>query len=291
MNTVEQAVIIGTGLVGTSVGLALRRAGVRVWLRDRDSRAVAEAVRLGAGHPLPATARPSVDLAVLAVPPAAVGEVLRDAQREGLAKHYTDVASVKAPIIVAAAGHGCDMRSFVPGHPMAGSEQSGPGAARADLFVGRTWALCPTAAVRPEAVATARALAELTGAAPTELSAEAHDRAAAIISHLPHLVSSALAAQLRTADSTALRLAGAGLRDVTRIAGGNVPLWLDILSQNADPVADTVDDLIEDLRHVAAELRSRAAIADSNASPAPALASLLDRGNDGRQRLMAERSS
>lgn len=289
MKGIEQAIIIGTGLVGTSVGLALRSAGVQVALRDRDADAMEQAVRLGAGSPLTSPRAPA-DLVVLAVPPAAVPGVLRDAQREGLARHYTDVASVKAPVIAAAAAHGCDLTSFVPGHPMAGGDQSGPGAARVGLFQGRTWALCPSSAVRPEAVSMVRTAAELTGAIPFELRAEVHDRAAAMISHLPHLVSSALAAQLAAADQTTLRMAGAGVRDVTRLAAGNVPLWLDILSQNAGPVADSIDQVIDDLRCVAAELRS---CADDPAGAAgrhtPALDTLLHRGQGGRRRLMAER--
>jgi prephenate dehydrogenase len=287
MKQVRRVVVIGTGLVGTSVALALRKADVEVGLHDRDEEALAHAVRLGAGLPLEAVGEPW-DVAVLAVPPAAVAPALLGAQRERIAHHYTDVASVKSPVIAAAMTLGCDLTSFVPGHPMGGGEKAGPGAARADLFTGRTWALCPTPEAHPDAVGAIRLTAELTGAVPYELGADEHDRAAALVSHLPHLVSSALAAQLITADSTAMRLTGAGVRDVTRVAAGDVPLWLDILCQNAVPVAERIEAVIEDLRCAATELRAHAA--DPAAAPgprAPALASLLRRGNDGRRRLVA----
>jgi prephenate dehydrogenase len=287
MKQVRRVVVIGTGLVGTSVALALGEAGTEVLLRDREGGALPLPAPPAPGLPLDGTGEPA-DLAVLAVPPAAVAAALRGAQRERLARHYTDVASVKSPVIAAAVALGCDMTSFVPGHPMGGGEKAGPGAARADLFAGRTWALCPTPEAHPDAVATVRLAAELTGAVPYELGADEHDRAAALVSHLPHLVSSALAAQLITADPTAMRLTGAGVRDVTRVAAGDVPLWLDILCQNAVPVAERIEAVIEDLRCAATELRAHAA--DPAGAPgrrAPALASLLRRGNDGRRRLVA----
>lgn len=284
MKNIDRATVIGTGLVGTSVALALRKGGIEVRLRDHNPHAVEEAVLLGAGQPLTA-ADPPADLVVLAVPPAAVARVLHDAQRAGLGRYFTDVASVKAPVVAAAAAYGCDLAGFVPGHPMAGGEQAGPGAARADLFLGRTWALCPTPEVSPEALATVRAAAELAGAVPYELPPECHDRAVAVVSHLPHVVSSAVAARLAEADSSALRLAGAGVRDVTRVAAGDVPLWLDILGHNAAPVADAIEALVDDLRGAAAALRAGAG---NPAERAHAVASLLRRGNDGRRRLIAE---
>jgi prephenate dehydrogenase len=275
---IRHALVIGTGLIGTSIALALRKRGVEVRLADSDDRALDEAVRLDAGRPLTATDRPA-DLVVLAMPPAAVALSLRDAQRARLGHLYTDVAGVKAPVVAAARKYGCDLSAFVPAHPMAGGEHAGPGAARADLFLGRTWAICPTAEVSRQSIGTVRAMAELSGAAPYELSPEVHDRAAALISHLPHVVSSALAARLENADAPALRLAGRGVRDVTRVAAGDVSLWLDILGQNADLVAAPLESVIEDLQGAARELRS---------GNHAALASLLQRGNNGRRRLLAE---
>jgi prephenate dehydrogenase len=275
---IEHVTVVGTGLIGTSIALAMRKSGVVVHLTDRNPQALDEAIRLGAGSARDIGDRPA-DLVVLAVPPAAVAPTLRDAQRAGFGHHYTDVAGVKAPIVAAARGHGCDLSVFVPGHPMAGGERSGPGAARADLFTGRTWAICRTDEVSSRSVDIVRCAVELAEAMPYEIAAAAHDDAAALISHLPHLVSSALAARLTQADPVAIRLAGRGVRDVTRIAAGDVALWLDILGHNAVPVAAVLDALIEDLREAARELRS-------GEPGTTALASLLRRGNDGRVRLL-----
>ncbi|MFG1913251.1 prephenate dehydrogenase [Micromonospora sp. NPDC048898] len=286
MGEIRQVVVIGTGLMGTSVALALRRAGIGVWLRDRDPAALEQAVRLGAG--LASDPGAPVDLAVLAVPPAAVAATLHDSQRDRIAEFYTDVASVKSSVFAAAAARGCDLATYVPGHPMAGGEKTGPAAARADLFDGRTWAICPTAAVRARAIAVVRRAAELTGAVPYEIGAEEHDRAAALVSHLPHLVSSVLAAQLTAADPAALRLTGAGVRDVTRVAAGDVRLWVDILCHNADRVAERIEAVVEDLQSAATELRAHAANpVEAPADRVTALAALLRRGNDGHRRLVA----
>ncbi|MEV4259805.1 prephenate dehydrogenase/arogenate dehydrogenase family protein, partial [Spirillospora sp. NPDC049652] len=139
-----RVVVIGTGLIGTSIALALRGRGSEVYLSDRDAAALAVAAEIGAGEPLPDGGLDGpADLAVIAVPPAAVAVTLLDAQKRDLAAVYTDVASVKALPLAQAAEVGCDLASYVPGHPLAGRERSGPSAARDDLFLGRPWALCP----------------------------------------------------------------------------------------------------------------------------------------------------
>jgi prephenate dehydrogenase len=281
----SNATVIGTGLVGTSVALGLRQAGVPVRLEDRSGGALRQATRMGAGVPLSDGDEPA-DLVLLAVPPASVAQVLLRAQRRGLGRFYTDVASAKAAVIAAAAGQGCDFTTFVPGHPMAGAEHRGPSRARGDLFAGRSWALCPAPGTDPDAVATVRQAVRLLGAVPCELDAHAHDRAAALVSHAPHVVSSVLAARLKEADPLALRLAGRGLRDVTRVAAGDVPLWTDILVHNALPLAEVVEGLAADLQLVAEELRVTAA--DGLGGRPPALASLLHAGNAGRARLMGQ---
>ncbi len=141
-----RVVIIGTGLIGTSIALALRERGAEVWLADSDPAAARLAADLGAGVLLPDELAEPADIAVIAVPPAAVAASLAQAQARRLARCYTDVASVKQLPAAQAAERGCDLASYVPGHPLAGREKHGPAAARADLFLGRTWALCPAAA-------------------------------------------------------------------------------------------------------------------------------------------------
>jgi prephenate dehydrogenase len=281
MAALTRVTVIGAGLIGTSVALALRERGVEVRLVDRNADAVRDAVRLGAGVPLDSRSE-SADLVVIAVPPAWVADVLFEAQRRELGRIYTDVASVKAPVIAAAAARGCDLDVFVPSHPMAGGERHGATNARGDLFAGRAWALCPVPTTPSDALDLMRHAAGLTGAVTYEIDAEEHDRAAALVSHVPHVVSSLLAAHLADADPAALRLAGRGLRDVTRIAAGDAWLWTDILTHNAEPVAELLDSMAADLRLVAADLR---AVTTAESHPTAQVTSLLVKGNAGRERL------
>jgi len=146
---------------------------------------------------------------------------------------------------------GCDLTSFVPGHPLAGREKHGPAAARADLFLGRTWALCPAPETSEQAVATITTLVRTCGAVPVRADAAAHDRWVALVSHAPHLVAAAMAARLEAAPAEALDLAGQGLRDVTRIAAGDTGLWTQILAANAGPVAEVLAAVAADLAEAA----------------------------------------
>ncbi|WP_106587084.1 prephenate dehydrogenase [Murinocardiopsis flavida] len=274
----ESAVVVGAGLIGTSIALALREHGVEVALADSDPAALRLACELGAGTPLgdgPGT-HPA-DVAVVAAPPGAVPAVLREVQDRGLAQVYTDVASVKHGVLVEAVRAGCDLATFVPGHPMGGSERNGPGAARADLFLGRSWALCPTDKTDPGAAATVAELARLCGAAPLTLDARAHDRAVALVSHAPHVAASAVAARLLEGDGNALALAGQGVRDVTRIAGGDPSMWAEILRHNTGPVADVLEAVAADLATAAQALR-----AEEGGTP---VRGLLDRGRRGHERI------
>jgi prephenate dehydrogenase len=143
------------------------------------------------------------------------------------------------------------MTSYVPGHPLAGREKHGPAAARADLFLGRTWALCPVPETSGQAIATITALVRHCGGVPMRTEAAAHDRWVALVSHAPHLVAAAMAARLEAAPPEALELAGQGLRDVTRIAAGDTGLWTQILAANAAPVAEVLAAVAADLAEVA----------------------------------------
>ena len=215
------AVVVGTGLIGTSIALALRERDVRVWLADREPASARLAADIGAGAVVGADfadLTEPADLAVLAVPPAAAGPALAGAQAAGAARWYTDVASVKGSVLAAARDLGCDLASFVPGHPLSGRERSGPAAARADLFLGRPWVLCPEPQTAPEAVAAVAALVRCCRAQEVRLTADEHDRYVALVSHAPHVVAAAMAARLAGAAEPALTLSGQGIRDVTRIA-------------------------------------------------------------------------
>jgi prephenate dehydrogenase len=265
----RRVAVIGTGLIGTSAALALRRLGTDVRLWDRDPAAAALAADLGAGRVLSSldSLESPADLALIAVPPADVAAVLGTAQRAALADCYTDVASVKALPLAQARDAGCDISRYVPGHPLAGRERSGPAAARADLFLGRAWALCPAAETSGEAMGKATALVRACGAELVVTDAETHDRWVALVSHAPHVVAAAMAARLapESVPAEALSLAGQGLRDATRIAVGDVDLWTQILTGNAAPVTAVLADVAASLTDIALALAEIA----KNGSPAP----------------------
>jgi prephenate dehydrogenase len=276
--------VIGTGLIGTSIALALRERGSTVWLADSDPAAARLAADLGAGDLLPDTTNDPADVAVIAVPPAAVAATLADAQSRNLAYAYTDVASVKQLPVARARELNRDLTRYVPGHPLAGREKHGPAAARADLFLGRTWALCPLPETSEAAIAAVVDLVRTCGAIPVRADPAAHDRWVALISHAPHLVAAAMAARLEEAPGEALDLAGQGLRDVTRIAAGDSALWTQILAANAAPVAEV-------LAAVAADLAEAARVLAEDHDSDKAVAALLDRGqaDPGQARRRAPR--
>ncbi|EME52992.1 prephenate dehydrogenase [Amycolatopsis decaplanina] len=275
--TIEKVLVVGTGLIGTSVALALRETDVEVHLSDVDAEAADLARELGAGREWTGG---EVDLAVIAVPPHLVGERLAELQKQEVARVYTDVASVKAEPIADAERLGCDLVSYVPGHPLAGRERSGPAAARADLFSGRPWALCPGSGTGADAVRLVRELVSLCGAKAVTVAADEHDSAVALVSHAPHVVASAVAASLAGGGDVALSLSGQGLRDVTRIAAGNPVLWQRILAGNAVAVAGLLDRIADELAAAASALRS---------GDLAEVADLLWRGVEGHSRIPANR--
>jgi len=274
-------------MIGTSIALALREHGSDVWLSDADKAAARLAVGLGAGTLLgdgPPGER--ADIAVLAVPPAAVAGCLAQAQRRDLATYYTDVASVKELPLRQARDLGCDLTAFVPGHPMAGRERSGPAAARSDLFAGQTWVICPGEQTTAGAVAAVAGLASVCGAQVVRLTAAEHDRWVALVSHAPHVLASAMAAECADAPQGALALAGPGLRDVTRIAAGEAALWTEILAANAIPIRDVLDALAHRLGTAAAALSGAAA---GHADAVKQLTALLETGREGVGRIPGKR--
>jgi prephenate dehydrogenase len=283
-----RVLVAGAGLIGTSVALALRASGANVWLSDRHEGTAKLAADLGAGTVVSdlREAKGIADVAVLAMPPGAVAASLAFAQECRVAEVYTDVASVKALPVRQARELGCDLSSYVPGHPLAGRERHGPAAARADLFLGRTWALTPLPETSAAAVAAVTALVVACGADPVTADPATHDRWVALISHVPHLVASAMAARLAPASvpPEALKLAGQGLRDVTRVAAGDTALWTEILLANPGPVAEVVGAVAEDLAEVARALDVSSRIPASDAASGD-LAGLLDRGRAGVARI------
>lgn len=287
--------VVGAGLIGASLGMALRRHGVTVYLRDADPRAADEAARLGAGVTEPPPE--PTDLAVLAVPPGTVADVLADTQRRGLARAYTDTASVKAAPQAAAERARCDLSVFVGGHPMAGAESSGPAAARGDLFDGRPWVLTPSPRTSPQVLARARTMLDLCGATPLVTTPEEHDAAVAVASHTPQVLASLLAGLLADADDTTLAVAGQGLRDTVRVAASPTSMWLDILTANAAPVRRILSQLAGDLHRTLDALapldagEPDDASADARSAASATLADVLRKGRAGHARLPGKHGS
>ncbi|KIF73814.1 prephenate dehydrogenase [Streptomyces sp. 150FB] len=278
------AVVIGTGLIGTSAALALAGRGVTVHLADHDPGRSRTAAALGAGSDSPPEG--PVDLAIIAVPPAHVAVTLADAMRRGTARGYLDVASVKGGPRRELEALGLDLSAYIGTHPMSGKERSGPLAATADLFEGRPWVLTPDRDTDTEVLNLALELVALCRAVPVVMDADAHDRAVALVSHTPQLISSMVAARLEDADETAVRLCGQGIRDVTRIAASDPAMWIDILTANPGPVADVLAGIAADLDETVGALRElQSADEAKRHSGASGIEAVLRRGNAGRARV------
>lgn len=267
--------IVGTGLLGTSLGLALARQGVQAWLDDQSKSNLRLAIEYGAG--LDSGLEP--DLVVVCVPP----DITADVVIRQLALHksaiVTDVASVKSEI-ASAISQSPDAARYIGSHPMAGREKGGPGSARADLFFARPWIITKGEVSTEEAVGLIRDLALRVGALPIELSTKQHDESVAVVSHLPQLLASALASALVDVDDAKLALAGQGLRDTARIASSDPDLWLQIISQNALEIRPLISQVRSELQQL------EIALDDIDASGSLALVhSLLSRGNQGVARI------
>lgn len=274
----EQVHIIGAGLLGTSIGLALSEKGVDVTLADQSPTAVRLAVDYGAGRDPRADDRPG--LVVVAVPPDVTAATVAQALSEHPDALVTDVASVKGSVLTELHELGADVSRYLGTHPMAGRERGGPISARADLFLGRPWVLAGHAEISYRRAGAIEDLILDVGAVPIEMSVDEHDRSVAMVSHVPQLIASAMAARLRTASNGAVGLAGQGVRDVTRIASSDPGLWVQILSANAAPVAEILRGVRDDVDALVA------ALADPEAPGSRrALAELIAAGNAGVARI------
>jgi len=285
--------VVGAGLMGTSLGLAVRRAGGTVHLHDRDPQRVALAASLGAGdacaEPDAGEACGAFDVAMAAVPPRLTASVCIGLLRSGVADVVSHMASVQANIQAEVETSETELSSFVGSHPVAGRETTGPAGADAGLFQGRPWALCPPAGASAEAVAAVSRLILAVGGVPIQLGAQQHDELLARVSHVPQLVASALAATLLDRPEAAA-LAGPGLRDMTRLADSPAQMWSEIVSANAPAVRAALDALAVHLDGVRRRLDDRpdAGVGDGlgdgsdDDAPARAVADLIERGHAGR---------
>lgn len=239
--------VLGTGLIGTSIALAAARVGCSVTGWDPDPLTAARAEARGAfapGSSLPMTVH-DAEIVVVAAPVPAISAAVMEALDAAPAAIVTDVGSIKGPIlhrVTEAAGPAA--ARFIPGHPMGGSERSGPEHASASVVDGIVWVLTPSSASDPEAVSRLEAWVARLGARPVRMDADRHDRLVAIVSHLPQVASTALMglAAIEEADEPEiLLLAAGGFRDLTRLAASNPALWSQILLSNRTRIAEAID--------------------------------------------------
>ncbi|NNG40832.1 prephenate dehydrogenase [Flexivirga sp. ID2601S] len=276
--------VVGTGLIGSSIGLALSGKGIRVLLSDPSPTAQALARDLGAGA-IDDGEEP--DVVFVAAPPDVAAPVVADELGRWPRAVVADVASVKQRIAddvreLVGSEH---LRRYVGSHPMAGRERSGAVAAQVDLFEGRTWVVCPQPESEAGAVAVIQDLAARTGAAVVTMPADEHDAAVAVVSHLPQVAASLVAAQLREVPDDAIALAGPGIRDVTRIAASDPMLWTQILAGNAAAVAPVLRRVADQLVAVVESIDALAVADPPAGGSRGAVAHLIADGQLGHARI------
>ncbi len=281
--SVDRVGIVGAGLIGTSVGLALARAGQRCVLVDVDEGRAAAAAALGAGDVVDGLAGLSAcDHVVVACPPAQTPKVIRDLLGLGLSATISDVASVKSNLLADIETLGDQASAVCGGHPIAGRERRGPGAAQPELFDHAVWVVSPHLFTSAQAAADVAELAQRCGARPVTVSPDEHDRVLAAVSHAPQVVASLLAATLTEAGPLGPVLAGPGFRDTTRLADSDPTLWRGIAGDNGPRLAPVLADLAARLQSVAAALGS------GDAGP---VGELIAAGQDGRRLLPGKPSA
>lgn len=249
--------IVGTGLLGTSLGQALTQAEVNVVLHDSSPSSLALAVEYGAGRAASDADQPT--LVVVAVPPDVAAAVTAAELERFSGATVTDLTSVKREIVSGLRAARADLKRYVGSHPMAGRERGGAISARADLFLGQPWVISAELESAPESTDAVRQLASTVGANVIEMSSQNHDSAVAAVSHLPQIVASLTAGRLAATPEKALRLSGQGLRDTTRIAASDPELWVQILSANHQELLPLLQAFREDLDALEAALTDPAA--------------------------------
>lgn len=242
LKSFSQVRIVGSGLIGTSIGLGLVQHGIYVEMIDSDPKTQSLATDLIGFKEIK-----SPDLVVFALPSAQLEMVLQKEFLLNPNSTFMDVGSVKTEVLLKVEAVAGMSAQFVPSHPMAGREIGGASSARADLFVGRSWVLTPTPSTNSQCIDMVQDLIALLGATPVILSTSDHDAAVAKISHLPQIVSSLLAMQLIGTKPEWMELSGQGLRDSTRIAASDEQLWKEIIYSNRIVLSELLRNLQVDL--------------------------------------------
>jgi prephenate dehydrogenase len=285
--------IVGTGLIGASLGIALSRKGFQVSLDDPSPTAAALARDLGAGVLAADTTIEdgTPDVVVVAAPPDVVAAVVAQELSRWPDVVVTDAAGVKGAVLtalqdIALQDKGVDLSRYVGSHPMAGREKSGAVAAQVDLFKGRSWVVAPGPQASAGAIDMVRQIAEAAGSAVLVMTPDEHDAAVAAISHVPQIAASLVASRLRDLPFGAVALSGQGIRDVTRIAASDPGMWTQILAANAPAVRRVLESLAEELDAVLVALRHLESDPDGGSVGARAvLARAVADGNAGQARI------
>lgn len=276
--------ILGAGLLGTSIGLALRKQGLDVVIDDLSPANQRLAIDYGAGR-APQT-EDQVSLVVVCVPPDVTAKAIVQELASQPNAVITDVASVKSQILSELIELELDLSRYVGSHPMAGRERGGAISGRADLFFTRPWVISPNSQSSEKAVSLVQNLAIALGAFPTLVDSASHDRAVALVSHLPQLVSTLLAARLEGATGEDMALVGQGLRDTTRIAASDPALWVQILNANAERIVPLLHSFSQDLSALTSALENL-----SQAGSLSVVGDVLRRGNAGVEQIPGKHGS
>ena len=258
--------IVGAGLIGTSIGLALSAKNIPVEMIDVDSRNQGLAQDLTG-----AISISDPELIILATPLRALSQVINEQYALNPNSTFMDVCSVKVEPLRKVQASKLPLKQFVGTHPMAGREVGGAESARADLFLSRSWIITPDAQTDPAATTKVKALIQLLGATCVELDAASHDAAVARVSHLPQIAATLLAGSLHGVAPEWLDLAGAGLRDTTRIAASDENLWKEIISSNSKEIKGLLISLHN-------ELGAMIEVVDDQEK----IAAIIRKGRDGR---------
>ena len=253
----QRVALIGLGLIATSMAHAMRAGGLAGEIvghaKTDETRAIA--MELGLCDRVFATAAEAVagaDLVVLAVPVGAMAAIAKEiGPHLAAGATVTDVGSVKQAVIAAVAPHLPQGVAFVPGHPMAGTEYSGPRSGFASLFQNRWWLLTPSPDTDPDAITRLRSLLEAFGSRVDTMDAEHHDLVLAVVSHTPHLIAYTMVGVAdhlaQVSNSEVIQYSATGFRDFTRIAASDPTMWRDVFLTNKDAVLDVLGRFTEEL--------------------------------------------
>ena len=265
MERFARIALVGIGLIGSSLARAIRERGladhVAIATRSPATLDAARALDLGDSYTTSAAkAAEGADLVIVSVPVGASGTVAREiASALEPGAILTDVGSTKASVIAAMAPHVPEGVHFVPGHPIAGTERSGPAAGFAALFEGRWCILTPPAGTNGDAVARLAAFWQAVGSRVETMDAEHHDRVLAIVSHLPHLIAYCItgtADDLETVtESEVIKYSASGFRDFTRLAASDPVMWRDVCLHNRDAILEMLSRFSEDLSALQKDIR------------------------------------